>query len=168
METKDIMSLGQDLINLARHVDELEEQVRWYESRMYSTEVLQPTNCYINDTPIIVYRPKATIALGPKCTRCNSERLIPIEDSFNFSFVACECSVPKVHFSVEILSFDYLNVDGETYIYHNTEDGSVVKLNKTSVFEDFEESQLTKNPECLFYDKIENCEEFCRRKNNES
>lgn len=168
MDIENIKDLGKDLIELANHVESLEKQVKDYESKKYESNCLQSTDCYLNRTPLFVYRPVAQIKQKPKCNKCNEERLIQTDDSFSFSFVTCDCANPIVTYSPETLCFNYLYSDGNVHLYVSLEGDKEVKLNKTFILDRFEELHLTRDPECLFYDKIEECEEFCRRKNNES
>jgi hypothetical protein len=121
---------------------------------------------YIQGT---VYRPIKYFYKQPKCNKCDKNGFISVPDNFYSRHKVCECQTLLYKYEVQelkVISTSYIaEKDVKTYDCVLGEK-DLISFNEHNLFDYFSVEQLELDDSIVFYSNIENCEEFCRRKNS--
>ena len=158
----------QVLQNAKSYIDDLENRLA--ENKELNNNIIKDT--YVSLINIVqgeLYHPHISTSSQPKCDKCDNNRMIKVNDDFYSRYKMCDCSKKVVSYDIckiEVVSTSYVNNDTKVFdcIYMD----SIFSVNSKYVYDSFNENQLSMSLDAVFYINKKDCEEFCRRKNNES
>ena len=163
------MSIDIVVTNIIDSVEVLKKTIKEQESTI---EDLKNSKSVLSLLPYIqgtVYRPVKYFYKQPKCNKCDKNGFISVPDNFYSRHKVCECQTLLYKYEVQelkVISTSYISgTDTKTYDCVLGEK-DLISFDEHNLFDYFSEEQLGLDDSIVFYSNIENCEEFCRRKNN--
>lgn len=115
-----------------------------------------------------LYRPVKVYTKNEKCSKCDDNGFVRTKDYFYTRYELCDCQKLFAKYNVDVLdvfSTSYFD-DCITYDCCNQNE-DLISVSKSFVYDSFSEDHLKYNYKSVYYTDKKDCEEFCRRLNNE-
>lgn len=166
----ELIQMSETAIDAHRYIDQLETEIANLKSKKTESEINSiPTMQFVEK---YIYRPKITYETKKKCNKCNDDGLIKQHDDFYTRTILCDCRKLIPRYDVEelrVVSTTYVNSNGDVITYDCFfGDNLYSSVNREFIYNNFDKEQLSFDGIAVFYMNKEDCDEYCRRKNNET
>lgn len=158
------------LQNLKDYVEKLENSNNsMYDASSWEFNLDTLESTKVPEFITVLYHPVTKLVEKNKCSKCDSNRLIKLNDSNFFNhYRTCDCFNNKLLYEVEEIFVIRIEQNGPICFYQCYEGENKVFINSSKILSTFSENDLLIPTDSVYYMSKENCITFVDAKNNKA